>query len=83
MTLSNDDLIDGREVANLLGVSIHTVRDYKKLGLIKIAGKQGNKDLYSEADVVQRHFIIDEKRKEGYTLSQISSMLEEELRKVK
>jgi len=81
--MSHTDLIDGQQAAKLLGVSIHTVRDYKKLGLLKIAGKQGNKDLYSEADVVQRHFIIDEKRKEGYTLSQISSMLEEELRKVK
>lgn len=81
--MSHTDLIDGQQAAKLLGVSIHTVRDYKKLGLIKIAGKQGNKDLYSKADVVQRHFIIDKKRKEGYTLSQISSTLEGELRKIK
>jgi len=81
--MSNDDLVDGQEIAKLLDVSIHTVRDYKKLGLIKIAAKRGNKDLYSKADVMQRRSIIDKMRKEGYTLSHISQMLEGELRKMK
>lgn len=79
--MSNDDLVDGQEIAKLLSVSIHTVRDYKKFGLIKIAAKRGNKDLYSKADVMQRRLIIDKKRKDGYTLSQISSIIEGELRK--
>jgi len=79
MTPDHNDLIDGEETARLLGVSIHTVRDYKRFGLIKIAGKLGNKDLYSKADVMHRRSIIDEKRIEGYTLSQISSVIEEEL----
>jgi DNA-binding transcriptional MerR regulator len=80
---SNSDLIDGREAAKLMDVSIHTVRDYKKFGLLKIAAKRGNKDLYSKADLTQRHSIIDKKRREGYSLSQINSMLEGELRKMR
>jgi len=83
MVSDNNDLVDGQEIAKLLHVSIHTVRDYKRFRLIKIAAKQGNKDLYSKADVMKRRSIIDNKRKDGYTLSQISSMLEEELRKMR
>lgn len=82
MTLDNNDLVDGQEAARLLRATIHTVRDYKKLGLIRIAGKEGNKDLYSRTDVMRRRSIIDKKRIEGYTLSQISAAIEEELRKV-
>jgi DNA-binding transcriptional MerR regulator len=81
MTLANNDLVDGLEAARLLRASIYTVRDYKRLGLIKIAGKQGNKDFYSRTDVVRRRSIIDHKRIEGYTLSQISAVIEEELKK--
>lgn len=69
MTLDNNDLVDGREAARLLRASIHTVRDYKRLGLIKIAGKEGNKDLYSRTDVICRRSIIDHKRIECYIFS--------------
>lgn len=81
MKLDDNDLIDGQEAARLLRASIYTVRDYKKLGLIRIAGKEGNKDLYSKRDVMRRRSIIDKKRIEGHTLSQISAVIEEELRK--
>lgn len=81
MTLDNSDLVDGQEAARLLRATIHTVRDYKKLGLIRIAGKEGNKDFYSRTDVMRRRSIIDKKRIEGNTLSQISAAIEEELRK--
>ena len=81
MTADDNDLIDGQEAAKLLRASIHTVRDYKKRGLIKIAGKEGNKDLYNRTDIMRRRSIIDKKRIEGYTLSQISAVIEEELRK--
>lgn len=81
MKLDDNDLIDGQEAARLLRASIYTVRDYKKLGLIRIAGKEGNKDLYSKRDVIRRRSIIDKKRIEGHTLSQISAVIEEELRK--
>lgn len=83
MVSDNDDIADGQEIAKLLHVSIHTVRDYKRFRLIKVAAKRGNKDFYSKIDVMKRRSIIDNKRKDGYTLSQISSMLEEELRKMR
>lgn len=81
MAQDDNDLIDGQEVANLVRGSIYKVRDYKKLGLIKIADKQGNKDLYNKADVLRRFSIISQKRIEGYTLSQISALIGDELRK--
>ena len=81
MTLDNNDLIDGQEAAELLRASIYTVRNYKRLRLIRIVGKDGNKDLYSRRDIRRRRSIIDKKRIEGYTLSQITAMIEEELRK--
>lgn len=75
----NDNFIDGNEVAKLLNMSIHTVRDYKKRGLFKVADKQGNADLYDKADVIQRQSVIREKRRQGYTLTQIGTMLGKEL----
>ena len=73
---ANDDLIDIYEVARIMDASIHTVRDYKKRGLVRIADKRGNKDLYSKVDIIRRHSVIDQKRREGYTLAQISTMVE-------
>jgi len=81
MKLDDNNLIDGQEAARLLRASIYTVRDYKRFGLIRIAGKDGNKDLYSRRDVMRRRSIIDQKRIEGHNLSQISAEIEEELKK--
>jgi len=83
MEQDDNDLIDGQEVAKILRASIYTVRDYKRLGLIKIADKRGNKDLYCREDVEYRRSIINKKRIEGYNLSQISALIEDELRKRK
>jgi len=79
--MPNEDLIDIKEVANILHISIPAVRDYKKRGLIKIVDKEGNKDLYSKKDILLRYSIIKEKRRAGHSLAQISSLLESELRR--
>lgn len=79
--MSNEELIDTNQVANILKISIHAVRDYKKRGLIRIADKKGNKDLYSREDILRRHSIIKKKRRDGHTLTQISSFIEDELKK--
>ena len=79
--MPNEDLIDIKEVANILRISIPAVRDYKKRGLISIADKKGNKDLYNKADILLRYSIIKEKRRAGHSLAQISSLLESELRR--
>ncbi len=75
---ANEELIGTREVAEVLNMSVPSLRDYKKRGLIKVAAKRGNKDLYNRADVMRRYSIISERRREGFSLSQISSMLTKE-----
>jgi DNA-binding transcriptional MerR regulator len=75
MVTTEQELIELREVAEILGMSVPSLRDYKKHGLIAVAAKQGNKDLYDRADVVKRYAIITEKRRAGFSLAQISSML--------
>ncbi len=75
---TNQKLIGAREVADILKISIHSLRDYRKRGLIIVAAKQGNMDLYDKADVLRRYSMIQERRKQGFSLSQISLMLTKE-----
>jgi DNA-binding transcriptional MerR regulator len=76
--MTNPELIEARKVAEILDISIPSLRDYRKRGLIVVAAKRGNTDLYDQADVVRRRSIIKEKRKQGFSLSQISLMLTKE-----
>jgi DNA-binding transcriptional MerR regulator len=73
--MANQELIDAIEVSKILNISIHSLRDYRKRGLIVVAAKRGNKDLYDKADILRRYTIIREKRKQGFSLSQISLMV--------
>jgi len=79
--MSNKELIDINETASLMHISIHAVRDYKKRGLIIIADKDGNKDLYDKADILNRYAIISEMRKGGNSLAQIALALDKKLSK--
>jgi DNA-binding transcriptional MerR regulator len=72
---ANQKLIGARDIAEMLRISIHSLRDYRKRGLIVVAAKRGNMDLYDQADVIERYSIIREKRRQGFSLSQISQML--------
>jgi DNA-binding transcriptional MerR regulator len=72
------ELIEARDVAEILQVSIPSLRDYRKRGLIIVAAKRGNTDLYDKTDVVRRCSIIKEKRGQGFSLTQISQMLSKE-----
>jgi len=76
--MTNPELIEAGKVAEVLKISIPSLRDYKKRGLIIVAAKRGNTDLYDKADVVRRYSIIREKRRQGFSLSQISLMLTKE-----
>jgi DNA-binding transcriptional MerR regulator len=80
--MNNPELIEARQVAEILQISIPSLRDYRKRGLIIVAAKRGNTDLYDKADVVRRCSIIKEKRGQGFSLSQISQMLSKELSNV-
>jgi DNA-binding transcriptional MerR regulator len=76
--MANPELIEAREVADILQISIPSLRDYRKRGLIVVAGKRGNTDLYDKTDVVRRGKLIKEKRGQGFSLSQISQMFSKE-----
>jgi DNA-binding transcriptional MerR regulator len=76
--VKNPELIEAREVAEVLKISMPSLRDYRKRGLIAVAAKRGNTDLYDKADVVRRGSIIKEKRRQGFSLSQISLILSKE-----
>jgi DNA-binding transcriptional MerR regulator len=78
MLMTNSELIEASKVAEILKMSIPSLRDYKKRGLIVVAAKRGNTDLYDKADVLRRHSIIREKRSQGFSLSQISLMFAKE-----
>ena len=80
--MSGPELIKAREVAEILDISMPSLRDYRKRGLIAVAAKRGNTDLYDKAEVVRRCSIIREKRKQGFSLSQISLLLSKELSNV-
>jgi DNA-binding transcriptional MerR regulator len=73
--MTDDELIGAEEAARILKISYSSLRDYRKRGLISVAAKRGNKDLYSKAEVMRRDSIIREKRMQGFSLSQISPML--------
>lgn len=76
--MTNQNLIGTSDVAEILNISIHSLRDYRKRGLLVVAAKRGNKDLYDKADVLRRYAIIQVKRKQGFSLSQIRLMLADE-----
>jgi DNA-binding transcriptional MerR regulator len=80
--MTDPELIEARKVAEVLNISIPSLRDYRKRGLIVVAAKRGNTDLYDKADVERRCSIIKEKRRQGFSLSQISQMLTKELNNV-
>jgi DNA-binding transcriptional MerR regulator len=76
--MANQNLIGAQEVIELLKISIYSLRDYRKRGLFVVAAKRGNKDLYDKDDVVKRYSTIKEKRRQGYSLSQISLLLDKD-----
>jgi DNA-binding transcriptional MerR regulator len=78
MVMYNPELIEARKAAEILQISIPSLRDYRKRGLIVVAAKRGNTDLYDKADVVRRYSIIKTKRGQGFSLSQISQILSKE-----
>lgn len=78
MVMTNPELIEAREVAEILQISLPSLRDYRKRGLIVVAAKRGNTDLYDKADVVRRCSVIKEKRGQGFSLTQISQIFSKE-----
>lgn len=69
-------LVSTKEMARLLGVSEHTIRDYKERRLLRIAAKDGNHDKYDPIDTKRRWAQIQQLRTDGFNLQQIAQKLE-------
>lgn len=70
-------LIGIEEVAQIFEKSVESIRKYKNYGILKVADKIGNKDLFSRDDVLGKKQIIKEMQvQRGLSLAQIAIELE-------
>lgn len=69
-------LIGIDEVAELFGKSIESIRKYKNYGILKVADRVGNKDLFDREDVLSKKQIIKDLQIRGLSLAQIAEQLE-------
>jgi CheY-like chemotaxis protein len=70
-------LIGIDEVAQIFEKSIESIRKYKNYGILKVADKIGNKDLFDRDDVMaKKQLVKDMQVHRGLSLSQIADQLE-------
>ena len=70
-------LVGIEEVAQLFEKSVESIRKYKNYGILKVADKVGNKDLFDREDVLAKKQMIKEMQvQRGLSLSQIADELE-------
>ena len=70
-------LIGIEEVAELFEKSVESIRKYKNYGILKVADKIGNKDLFHREDAIAKKSVIKEMQvQRGLSLSQIAMELE-------
>ena len=68
-----------QEVAAALGLTTRTIRYYEEIGLLRPAARSGGDyRLYDEDDVERLRFIKDLRDEAGFSLAEISRMLEDE-----
>jgi MerR family transcriptional regulator, repressor of the yfmOP operon len=68
-----------QEVAAALGLTTRTIRYYEEIGLLRPAARSGGDyRLYDEDDVERLRFIKDLRDDAGFSLAEISRMLEDE-----
>src|SRR3954447_19754855 len=68
-----------QEVAATLGLTARTIRYYEELGLLTPAARsEGDYRLYDEDDVERLRFIKDLRDDAGFSLAEISQLLEDE-----
>ena len=66
-------LIGIDEVAQIFEKSIESIRKYKNYGILKVADKIGNKDLFDRDDVMSKKQLVkDMQVQQGLSLSQIA-----------
>ena len=70
-------LIGIEEVSRLFEKSVESIRKYKNYGILRVADKVGNKDLFDRDDVVaKKQLVKDMQVQRGLSLSQIAMELE-------
>ncbi len=70
-------LIGINEVSSLFEKSIESIRKYKNYGILRVADKVGNKDLFDREDVLRKKQLVKEMQvQRGLSLSQIAMELE-------
>jgi CheY-like chemotaxis protein len=70
-------LIGIEEVAEVFEKSVESIRKYKNYGILKVADKIGNKDLFDREDAIAKKSVIKEMQvQRGLSLSQIAMELE-------
>src|SRR3954451_4143909 len=68
-----------QEVAAALGLTARTIRYYEELGLLTPAARsEGDYRLYDEDDVERLRFIKDLRDDAGFSLAEISQLLEDD-----
>ena len=78
-TPSDRRLLRIQEVAATLGLTPRTIRYYEELGLLTPAARsEGDYRLYDEDDVERLRFIKDLRDDAGFSLAEISQLLEDE-----
>ena len=76
---SDQPLLRIQEVAATLGLTARTIRYYEELGLLTPAARsEGDYRLYDDDDVERLRFIKDLRDDAGFSLAEISQMLEDQ-----
>src|SRR6476469_2646063 len=78
-TATPERLLRIQEVAASLGLTARTIRYYEEIGLLTPAARsEGDYRLYDADDVERLRFIKDLRDEAGFSLAEISRMLEDE-----
>jgi len=81
-TKKRKDFVSIKDAAIIFDLAVATMRKYKNLGLIQVAKKNNNQDLFNLKDLQERKKIILQKKIEGFTLRQISKIINQEKIKI-
>ena len=74
--MNEGQLIGIDEVAELFGKSIESIRKYKNYGILKVADRIGNKDLFDREDALSKKQVIKDLQIKGLSLAQIAEQLD-------
>lgn len=78
-TAADRPLLRIQEVAATLGLTARTIRYYEELGLLTPAARsEGDYRLYDDDDIERLRFIKDLRDDAGFSLAEISQLLEDE-----